>query len=84
MSSRPSIRSRTKSSDEIQASGGPHQVENHVASAPQVGLDDVRRAGVVEDHFGVQQSAVDAQRFNTRGRGVHDAIAGSTNSSGAG
>ena len=58
---------------EIQASGGPHQVENHVASAPKVGFDDVRRAGVVEDHFGVQQPAVDAQRFNTRDRGVHDA-----------
>ena len=61
--------------DEIQAGRGPHQVENHVAAAPKVGFDDVRRAGVVEDHFGVQQPAVDAQRFDTRDRGVHDAIA---------
>ena len=42
-------------------------------SAAKVGLDHMRRTVVVEDHFGVEQSAVDAQRLKTRGRGGHDA-----------
>jgi len=38
-----------------------------------VSLDNMCCAVVVEDHFGVEQTSLDAQRLKTRGRGVHDA-----------